>query len=179
MMSAPQPSQPLRSNGRVAILGGPPAAAYPTLGGGTGAANAAHAAGPHYATEAVRGIQGPQTLSDVFFGQQNIDALQHGIRYLVYEKSCGKYVIGLQSEDELKIVMRSVYLTHARNLSTLILEQVRQLNAKVLEFVVPRVLGEAAIYVEYKRRVSTLPEPMARSESTNRAGSRTLERTDF
>jgi hypothetical protein len=175
-MSAQQPA-PLY-NGRVAILGGPPAAAYPTLGG-TKAAPAAAAAGPHYATEAVRGIQGPQTLSDVFFSQENIDALQHGIRYLVYQKSCGKYTIDNQSEDELKIVMRSVYLTHARNLTTLILEQVRQLNAKVLEFVVPRVLREAAIYVEYKRRVSTLPEPLERSASTNRAGSRTLERTEF
>lgn len=129
--------------------------------------------------EALRGIQSGHKLSDVFFSKENMEALQQGIRYLVWEKSCQKYVIDKQSEDDLRIIMRSVFLQHALNQPYMIIEQVRELNKKVLEFVVPRVMNEIAVYLEYKKRVSTLPEPLARSENTSVAGTKTLELRDF
>lgn len=135
--------------------------------------------GSSQADEALRGIQQADKLSDLFFSRENIEALQQGIRYLVFEKSCKKHIIDRQSEDDLLVIMRSIYLQNAVNLPYMILEQVRVLNQKVLEFVVPRVLEEIKMYIDYKKRVSTLPVPMARSENTSVAGTKTLELRDF
>ena len=46
-------------------------------------------------------------LSKAFFSKENIMIIQNGIKAGVYEESKGRYVIGNQSEDVLKIIMRS------------------------------------------------------------------------
>lgn len=122
-------------------------------------------------------------LSELFFSQTNIDALQHGIRYTVYKKTCGikegGYTIGNQSEDELKIIMRGIFLQYAKNLPFNILEQVRELNARVIMYAVPRIIDEIKMYMKYKQDVSKLPEPMERGISTSLAGTKTLELKEF
>lgn len=125
--------------------------------------------------DAIRGIHDKNTLNDVFFGSSNIDALQHGIRYLVWLNSCKKHTIGNQSEDELKIIMRSIYLQFSKNQPFNILEQVKELNAKVLEYAVNNILHEIDIYLNFRKDVSQLPIPMQRSTNVNTKGSKTLE----
>ena len=66
-------------------------------------------------TDAMTGNWHSTTLSSTFFSQENVSALQYGIRSGVYEKSNGKYQIGNQSCDELKTIMRSIFLQHAIN----------------------------------------------------------------
>lgn len=165
-------------NGRIDISTGPNAKEFPRTSSSTQGSGSGSGSGSS-ADEALRGIQQAGKLSEVFFSRENIEALQQGIRYLVYEKSCKKHIIDRQSEDDLRVVMRSIYLQNAVNLPYMILEQVRALNQKVLEFVVPRVLEEIKMYIDYKQRVSTLPVPMARSENTSVAGTKTLELRDF
>ena len=101
------------------------------------------------------------TLSSTFFSEDNIRALQHGIKTGVYEKSNGKYQIGDQSCDELKTIMRSIFLQYSQNLPSQIVDQVQSLNSIVLEYAVPQVYGEAQSYIQYKRDVSTLVVPMS------------------
>ena len=101
------------------------------------------------------------TLSTTFFSQENIIALQSALKHGVYEKSGGKYQIGDQSCDELKTIMRSVFLQYSKNLSTDIIEQVKLLNKLVLEYAIPQVYGEAQGYLQYKHDVSTLVVPMS------------------
>jgi hypothetical protein len=111
-------------------------------------------------------------VSDLFFSEENIAALQHGIRYSVYKSSHGSIVIGNQSRDELSIIMRSLYLTEGVNLPFNILEQVRALNGKVLDFCTPRVFAEAKASQKYLHDISNQPIPMAPGLYTTRAGLR-------
>ena len=54
-------------------------------------------------------------LSDAFFSHENIQILQNGIRAGVYKKSNSQYLISEQDGDELKIVMRSIFLQYSSN----------------------------------------------------------------
>lgn len=132
-----------------------------------------------FSKEATRGIVAKNEVSDLFFSDLNIDALQLGIRNGVYLKSCKKHVIGTQSEEELKIIMRSVYLQHAKNLPFDVVAQVRELNLHVLIFAVDRILTEINIYKKYRQDLASLPDPMERSTNTSSRGTKVLEITKF
>lgn len=100
-------------------------------------------------------------LSTTFFSKENITILQNGIRAGVYQKSNGQYLVGLQSYDELKIVMRGVFLQNSKNLPHNIPQQIEALNAIVLEYCIKQVYGEAEGYMKYKRDASTLVVPLS------------------
>ena len=55
-------------------------------------------------------------ISELFFSRNNIDNIQEGIINNVYNISNGEYKIGKQNEQELSIVMRSIYLEKSKNL---------------------------------------------------------------
>lgn len=115
-------------------------------------------------------------LSDLFFSELNIDALQQGIRYSVYSNSNGRHTIGKQDDRQLMLVMRSVFLQFGPNRPAGVVEQVRCLNKMVLDFCVPRVLREIEMYQHYINDIHNLPVPMERSTSVSSAGSRALVR---
>lgn len=101
-------------------------------------------------------------LSDAFFSAKNIQMLQNGIRVGVYQRSNGQYIIGEQSNDELKIIMRSIFLQNSKNQPTGIAAQISELNILVMEYCVPHLFVEADGYMKYKNDVSTLVVPLAR-----------------
>lgn len=101
-------------------------------------------------------------LSDAFFSAKNIQMLQNGIRVGVYQRSNGQYIIGEQSNDELKIIMRSIFLQNSKNQPTGIASQISELNRLVLQYCVPHLFVEADGYMKYKNDVSTLVVPLAR-----------------
>lgn len=125
--------------------------------------------------EAIKSIHGKNELSETFFSRKNIDALQEGIRYTVYKKSCGKYVIGKQSETDLIIVMRSTYLQYGEYKPYGILDQVRELNKRVLEYCVPKILEEIKLYMYYRKDISQMPIPLERGEYISSKGTKVLE----
>lgn len=129
--------------------------------------------------DALKGNVAGDDLSRVYFSQQNVAALQQGMRYLVWKGSCEKHVIGNQSEDELRIVMRSIFLQNAKHQNFNILEQVRELNSKVLDFCVPRILGEIKMYAAYRDKVSTLPVPLDMGKNESIKGTKVLELKQF
>lgn len=105
-------------------------------------------------------------LSKTFFSAGNILILQHGLMAGVYKSSSGRFRIGYQNEDTLKIIMRSIFLQHASNLPTSITQQVEELNKLVLEYAIPQICSEAEGYIKYKNDVSTLPVPLSHGVST-------------
>ena len=133
----------------------------------------------NYNAQAIKNIHVQNPLNDLFFSDKNIEALQHGIRYTVYINSCQKWVIGNQSEDELKIVMRSIYLQYGKNQPFNILEQVKELNGKVLEYAVERVMNELSMNVKYRSDVASLPVPLDRSPNLSSRGTKVLELKEF
>lgn len=112
-------------------------------------------------TDAMTGNWYSTQLSKLYFSVENINALQYGIMQGVYKLSAGEYHVGRQSCDELKIIMRSIFLQNATNLNKNIKEQVRDLNKLVLDYCVKQVYGEAKGYMKYKKDVSTLAVPLA------------------
>mgnify|MGYP005636448479 CR=1 FL=1 len=105
-------------------------------------------------------------LSDTFFSAQNIDTLQQGMINGVDELSSGRFKIGKQDQDTLKIIMRSIFLQKAKNNGTDVTSQVNELNKLVLAYCVPQVYGEAQGYIQYKNDVENLAVPMDRPVST-------------
>lgn len=95
-------------------------------------------------------------LSDSFFCAKNIDSLQNQLRIGVYEASNGQYTIDKQNTDELKIIMRGIFLIYSRNLPDRLDHQIKTLNEKVLDYCVPQVLGEAKGYMQYTVDASTM-----------------------
>jgi len=112
--------------------------------------------------DAMTGNWNDTPLSVAYFSAQNMKIVQNGIRAGVYNKSNGQYVIGEQNGDELKIIMRSVFLQHSKNLANDIPGQIQKLNEFVFNYAVNQVYGEADGYMKYKRDASTLVVPIPR-----------------
>ena len=110
--------------------------------------------------EAMTGNWDNTSLSNAFFSRHNIQALQNGIRNGVYKRSNQQYLIGNQNADELKIIMRSIFLQHTQNLPDNIPSQIDTLNKIVLDYAIHQVYGEAEGYMKYKRDASTLVTPL-------------------
>lgn len=113
--------------------------------------------------DSLQGIMENSILAKVFFSKKNIDNLQQKMINGVFNKSEGKIRIGRQSDDELKIVMRSIFLQDGQNMDCKIQEQISQLNRKVLEYCVENVLVGAVGHVNYIRdlnkTIDTIPNP--------------------
>jgi len=110
--------------------------------------------------EAVGGIWESNVLAQVFFSAENIQIIQNGLRAGVYKMSNNKYIIAPQNIDNLKIIMRSIYLQYAEHYETDITGQVERLNTLVLDYAVPSVYGEATGYAKYLEDQSTLVVPL-------------------
>ena len=96
------------------------------------------------------------SLSLAFFRLENIKILQNGIRKGVYDRSNDQYIIDQQNCDELKIIMRSIYLQNAKNQPNNIKEQIEELNQLVLDYAINQIYNEAISYIKYKQDASTL-----------------------
>lgn len=132
-------------------------------------------------------------ISKLFFSKTNIDALQKGISNRVFNQTNGRYNIGNQSETELKIIMRSIYFDSLRggipmldDIQTMIdpscdtvLERVKNLNKKVLDWAVPHIVTNIQQFEKYKRDISFMPNPMDRPSFVSSAGSKSLEFQSF
>lgn len=140
-----------------------------------GAAKPGCASATAFADAATRGVHAPDQLARLYFSDANVEALQVGLRNLVYARSSGRHVIGRQSDAELRTIMRSIYLQNASHRGFEVLEEVRALNGRVLDYAVPRVLAELEAYTQYRRDVSAAPSLLTPAASTNVKGERSLE----
>ena len=128
----------------------------------------------------LRGNWEETPLARGFFSAQNVKAIQNLIRRQVYQKSKSKgYIIDDQSTDELKIIMRAIYLQYGRNLPTNVAAQVEELNQRVAEWSVPHILSAVDHYIYYLNDISHLPVPMTQPVNVSRAGTKSLPTTHF
>jgi hypothetical protein len=117
------------------------------------------------------------TVSKLFTSSSNTNALHEAIRYRVFVESGGEHTIGKQSDTELGLVMRSILLQYGNNNDALdTRKQVRDLNQRVLDFCVAKVISEVDGYVRYRVDASTLHTPLenAQASSTKGTGERSL-----
>tara|TARA_B100000508_G_C11435164_1_gene265616 strand:+ start:186 stop:665 length:480 start_codon:yes stop_codon:yes gene_type:complete len=116
--------------------------------------------------DALNGNIGKTDMSIAYFSKENMNIIQNGIRAGVHKLSKGSYVIAPQSEDNIKVIMRSIFLANSANLPTNISEQIGELNQLVLDYCIPKVYSEAQGYLTYLHDVSNLATPMQRPTSS-------------
>jgi hypothetical protein len=112
--------------------------------------------------DALQGNWKDSPLSLAYFSKENIMMIQNGIRKGVYDKSKGQYLVGNQSEDILKVIMRSTFLQYSANMPDKIADQIKSLNKIVLDYCIKQVYGEAQGYQQYLYDASTLVVPIER-----------------
>lgn len=132
-----------------------------------------------YNVSQISGNMEENEVSDLFFSKKNLQALQNGIRYLVYKRSNEKHIIGEQSVTELILIMRSLYVRYGQNLMYNVVDQVRKLNERVLEFAVPKILAELEMYEMYLKDKASLPVPLDRGTNVSSKGEKVLEFKGF
>ena len=128
----------------------------------------------NFQVEALYGIQETSLLNQLFFCKKNMDIIQDMVRFNVYEKSDKKFIIDRQSEIELEIIMRSIYLQHSPNLPDKIKEQLRYLNNLVSNWCVEQIIPEVQQYNGYIKEIEYMPLPIDLPLNLSSKGSRSL-----
>ena len=120
----------------------------------------------------LKSIQTSNPLSQFFFSNKNVEILHQNIIMEVFKK--GGYRIGRQSDTELQIIMRSIYLQYSENNSCNIISQVKKLNQKVLEYSVEKITKSISTYLTYKNDISKMPVPMTHPRNLSNSGEKSL-----
>jgi len=129
----------------------------------------------NFAGDMLRGNWDHTALSDAFFTRKNADVIQQGIKKEVYRMSGPqKYVIDDQDVDELKMIMRAMYLQYAKNNPFDVQGQITELNNLVIKWASPRIMSEIEQYNYYLNDISHLPVPLEQPVSMSSAGTRSL-----
>lgn len=110
------------------------------------------------------GIQERTPVSSLFFNPRNVDTIQAELQYKVFKKTGIR--IGRQSDKEIKIVMRSVYLQESVNQTRNVKEQIAKLNESVLDYCVKNAASNALQHRQYIADASTMPIPMSHPVGT-------------
>ena len=127
---------------------------------------------PYQFDNSLKSIQSDNVLNKTFFSQKNIDMIQNAIINEVVQKT--GYKIGRQSELQLQIIMRSLFLQFARNDPCNIKKQIIELDRKVIDYSVDRIIVEISQYLEYKNTLNKLPVPMSHPQNLSNAGEKSL-----
>lgn len=116
-------------------------------------------------------------LENVFFSDENISLINKQLILSVFRKTGGKIKISDQSKESLIIVMRYVFLEHARHLPYDIKGQVIELNCRVVGEVLPKIITEANQRIDYLNEINgprrILPNPINVNKGRNRLVSTT------
>jgi hypothetical protein len=128
----------------------------------------------NFQVESLYGIQETSKLNQLYFSKKNMDIIQNNIRYTVYVKTNKKHIIDKQSDIELQIIMRSMYLQHSPNLEYNYKEQLEYLNKLVVDWSVEKIIPQLEQYIGYLKEVEYMPMPIDLPVNLSSKGSRTL-----
>jgi len=122
---------------------------------------------------AVTAIYEFNELQKEYFSNKNINLVQRKIKKRVYKQSKNNYVIADQDIKILKIIMKSIYLQYAKNLTQNIEKQVKTLNKLVLNYCVNNIISNIELYMTYKKNVSYTPVPLELPKYISSSGLKT------
>jgi hypothetical protein len=118
-------------------------------------------------------------LNKIFFSQANVDGLQTKIHQQVSQMSLGKYNIDKQSDDDLKLIMRSYYLMFGRNNPMSVASDLEDLNARVVGYAAAKIYSEVDFYMFYRKDIEDFAPPIANPMNVHVYGSRYGELKSF
>ena len=125
------------------------------------------------------GIQEKSELSTTYFSKSNVDVIQNNIQSKIYEESGGQYRIGRQSDLQLQIIMRSIYLSYSKNMNTDINQQVQELNNLVIGEAVSNILPNIRQYLGYRNDISTPRHIISHPINPSSSGEKTYSLINF
>jgi hypothetical protein len=117
--------------------------------------------------EALTGQLNNSYLSLAFFSNENMVIIQNAIRKGVYDKSNKQFIIEPQNCNELKIIMRSIFLQYSKNLPVDITQQIITLNQLVTKFAIEQIYKEMISYIKYTQDASTMAVPISMPINTS------------
>lgn len=116
-----------------------------------------------------------EPVGEVFFSESNIKRLQKQIKLDILVRTHGKIVVEEdQDKNDLLIAMRGVYKMYGKFLQERIVHQVKELNQKLVDFVVPDMITEIKQYYGYLKDVNEPLKPIDRPMNVSNAGRRAL-----
>lgn len=113
----------------------------------------------------------PTPLGEIFFSPENIARLQKQIKREIFIRSNGKYKLNIdQNESDLLVVMRAVYISDGENAPYRIVHQVKKLNHRTIERIIPDMLSTIKQDQKYLDELDKPINPIARPVNVSRAG---------
>jgi hypothetical protein len=110
-------------------------------------------------------------LEEVFFSDDNIDIINKQLVLAVWKTSNKQFKINFQSRDKIIIVMRYVFIEHARHLPYDIKGQIHELNCSVINKIVPDLI------TNFEQKLGYLRDIERRGELPDQPKSSTSDRT--
>ena len=109
----------------------------------------------------LKGLQEPTPIGELYFSYENINRIQKMIRYEIFRRTNGKYKLETdQNETDLLVVMRDVYLSCCNNMPYRVIHQVKELNQKTIEKIIPDMISMIKQDNEYIKKLDTPIEPI-------------------
>jgi hypothetical protein len=123
----------------------------------------------------LKGVYQPTPLGELFFSQENIKRVQKMIIYEVFVRTNGKYKLETeQNETDLLVVMRDIYITCGKNMPFKIIHQVKELNHKTIEKILPDMISMIKQDDEYVKQLDKPIDPIPLPVCVNSKGRLTL-----
>jgi hypothetical protein len=129
--------------------------------------------------ELVGHLHCPTPLNTVFFSHDNIEKIQQDIQDQVFVMSGNKYRIDRQNDDDVKLIMRSYYLTYGRNNPSTIAADLADLNARVVGYASAKIFSEVDFYMFYRHDIEDFAPPIANPTNVSAFGTRYGELKSF
>lgn len=127
------------------------------------------------AKTALKGIQTESELSKLFFSDENFKRLQRMIREDIFKRTRGEFRLDVdQDQRDMFIIMRAIYMEHARFLPSETVRQCKRLNEKVVTEIAPSILTNIRQDYGYLKEINKPLTPIPRPISANGAGRRNL-----
>jgi len=119
----------------------------------------------------LKSIYTPTPLGELFFCKDNINRIQQKIKYEVFIRTNGKYKLEVdQNETDLLVVMRDVYISDANNNPYKMVHQVKVLNHRVVEKIVPDMISMIKQDDEYIKQLDRPIDPIPLPVNVSKAG---------
>lgn len=129
--------------------------------------------------ELIGHIHSVTPLNSAFFSRSNIDYIQQAIQDQVFSMSGNKHRIDRQNDDDVKLIMRSYYMTYGRNNPNTVAADLADLNARVVGYSSAKIFSELDFYLFYRQDIAEFAAPIANPMDVHVKGTRTGELKSF
>ena len=123
----------------------------------------------------LKGLYQPTPIGELFFSQENINRIQKMIKYAVFTRTNIKYKLEVeQNESDLLVVMRDIYITCGKNMPYKVIHQVKELNHRTIEKILPDMISMIKQDDEYINQLDKPIDPIPLPVCVNSKGRLTL-----